>query len=127
MATLTLNAQIIAQLKYIAAERGIGVEELAEEALTQFLRDEARRTLQLEAGAFRAMHADLLDKYPNEYVAIHQGRVVDHDTNQLALFKRLDEQYPGIPILVTQVTPESKSTTLVDIEGVDLDLQPPNW
>ncbi len=59
-----------------------------------------------ELDAFRVMHADLLAKYPNEYVAIHQGQLIDHDTDQLALFLRIDEQYPDVPVLIKQVSPE---------------------
>ncbi len=76
------------------------------QAIRQFLRAEARRIMQQETDAFRAMHADLLAKYPNEYVAVHQGQLVDHDSDQLALFMRIDKQYPDIPVLITQVLPE---------------------
>jgi hypothetical protein len=106
MAELVVSAGTIAQLKRVADERGTTAEELAEQAIRQFLRDEKRRLMQQESAAFQAMHAELLVKYPGEYVAIHQGQMVDHDPDQLTLFTRIEAQYPDVPVLIRQVLPE---------------------
>ncbi len=62
--------------------------------------------MQHESDAFRHMHADLLARYPNEYVAIHQGQLVDHDADQLALLARIEDRYPDVPVLIRQVLAE---------------------
>ena len=74
----------------------------------KFLRDETRRMILRESRAFRSMHAELLSRYPGQYVAVYQGRVVDHDADQLALFLRVDEGYPHAPLLIKQILPEPK-------------------
>jgi hypothetical protein len=63
-----------------------------------------------EVAAFEALHATLWQQYPHQYVAIYQGAVLDHDVNELALVERLDEQYPGLVILVRQVLPDLPQT-----------------
>ncbi len=45
--------------------------------------------MQRETQAFIRMHADLLGKYPGDYVAIYQGKLIDHDHDQLALYQRV--------------------------------------
>jgi hypothetical protein len=114
MAELTVSVETITQLKEIADKRGTSAEELAEQAIRQFLRNETQRMIQRESKAFRAMHAELLAKYPRQYVAVYQGQVVDHDADQLALFLRVDEQYPQAPLLIKQVlsNPEEVYTFL---------------
>ncbi len=106
MTELAVSTGTISRLRKVAHEKGTTAEELAEQAIRQFLRAEARRIMQQETDAFRAMHAGLLAKYPNEYIAVHQGQLVDHDPDQLALFMRIDKQYPDIPVLITPVLPE---------------------
>jgi hypothetical protein len=106
MVALAVDEGTISQLKKAADEKGTTVEELAEQAIHQFLRDEARRIIRKEADAFRNLHPELMVKYPGEYVAIYQGQVIDHDTDQLALFLRIDEQFPHTPVLIQQVLPE---------------------
>lgn len=39
--------------------------------------------------------AELRRKYQRQYVAIFGGELVDHDTDQVALFLRMRQQYPG--------------------------------
>jgi len=106
MAELVVSVETATQLRKMADETGRTAEELAEQAIRQFLRDESRRAMQRESDAFRAMHPDLLLHYPNEYVAIFQQKIVDHDVDQLNLFKRIEQQYPDIPVLIKQVLPE---------------------
>ncbi len=69
--------------------------------------------MQHEVDAFRAMRIDLLAKYANQYVAIYQGRVIDHDSDQLDLFLRIDKQYPDDPVLIRQVRSEVETVYTV--------------
>ncbi len=59
-----------------------------------------------EMNAFRHLHAELWAKFPYEYVAIYQGRVIDHDSNKLSLWERLEQSYRHEIVLMRQVTPE---------------------
>ncbi len=63
-----------------------------------------REAMLQEQTAYQTMLPQLLAQYKNEFVAIYQGKVVDHDTNKIALVVRLDESYPDAVVLVQQVT-----------------------
>lgn len=63
-----------------------------------------RETMLQEQAAYQTMLPQLLAQYKNEFVAIHQGKIVDHDANKIALIIRLDESHPDEVVLVQQVT-----------------------
>ncbi len=95
MAELVVSAETFAQFTKVAIEKKSTVEALAEQVIHQFLQNEAEQKMQKEIKAFGAMHAELLRRYANQYVAIYQGQVVDHDPEQLPLFLRVDQLYPA--------------------------------
>lgn len=103
MMTVTIRDQVARQLTKVANEQDLLPEQLVEKAIRELLRAEADRILAREMDAFRHLHPILLQQYPKQYVGIHQGQLVDHDLDQLALYLRLDEQYPDEVILIKQV------------------------
>lgn len=104
--TVTLREPVASRLESAASAHGTSPESLVETVLLAYLDEEANRKIDREAEAYRAMHADLLNTHPGEYVALHQGQLVDHDQDQLALYLRVKAQYPKIPVLIRQVRPE---------------------
>jgi hypothetical protein len=90
---LVVSTGIMTKLSTMAKEEGTTPQDLAETAIRRFLRYEARRRIQSEENAFRAMHAGLRAAYSDQYVAVYRGQVVDHDPDQLALFRRVEERY----------------------------------
>jgi hypothetical protein len=46
----------------------------------------------------------LLDQYEGEYVAIHQGHVVDHDTDKIKLGLRVYQRFGYRPIYAQLVS-----------------------
>ena len=105
-AGLAVSAGTMTKLRTIAKEEGTTPQELAEKAIRRFLRQEARRRIHREEDAYRAMHAELRSKYPDQYVAVFGGQVIDHDPDQLTLFRRVDERYPDALVLIRQVASE---------------------
>ncbi|MEZ4710265.1 MAG: DUF5678 domain-containing protein [Caldilineaceae bacterium] len=59
-----------------------------------------------EITAFRELHPALLKKYPNQYVAIYQGKLVDHDANKIALLDRIEKTYSTDFVLVRSIYKE---------------------
>ncbi|MGH9855631.1 MAG: DUF5678 domain-containing protein [Blastocatellia bacterium] len=57
-----------------------------------------------EKKAFWALRGQLLDQYEGQYVAIHHGRVVDHDTDKLKLGLRVYRRFGYQPIYVQLVS-----------------------
>lgn len=103
--TVTIRDQVARQLTKVANEQALSPEALVEKAIRELLRVEADRILAREMEAFRVLHPVLLQQYPKQYVGIRQGQLIDHDADQLALYLRLDEQYPDEVILLKQVCP----------------------
>lgn len=116
---LAVSAGTVTQLRTIAKEEGTTPQALAEKAIRRFLRYEARRRIQREEDTFRAMHAELRSSYPDHYVAICCGQVIDHDLDQLALFRRVEERYPDTPVLIRQVAPEVEEVYVFRSPRVD--------
>jgi hypothetical protein len=106
MTGLAVSEKTMARLNKIADDKGISTRQLAEQAIRQFLRDEVRQILQRETEAFRSLYPELLEKYSDQFVAIYQGRIIDWDKDQFALFLRVDQKYPDTPVLIKQVLPE---------------------
>ena len=66
-----------------------------------------RQAMEQEVAAFERLHPTLWKQYPHQYVALHQGKVIDHDPKQLALIERIDQAYPQTAvILIRQLQPQ---------------------
>ncbi len=104
MTTVALRPNLIDQLKNEAARRKTSVEVLANDWLEEQLWEAKRKKINEEAERFRAQHAQLLEKHAGEYVAMHDGVVIDHDTDLVTLHNRIRKQYGDEPILMSPVT-----------------------
>jgi hypothetical protein len=59
-----------------------------------------------EESTFEELHSELLSQYPNQYAAIYQQELVDHDADELILAERVDSRYPGEIVLIRQIRAE---------------------
>lgn len=108
--TLTLPDNIYRQVEYMAQTTNQPVADVLAETIRQAFPplhvNKNRAKMQQEVAAFEASHADLRQEYANQFVAFRQGIVIDHDTDELALVKRIEAQYPDEVILIRQVLPQ---------------------
>jgi hypothetical protein len=88
MTSVAISDETASKLQNMASGESVSAEALADRAIRQFLHSESRRLMQREAEAFQRMHAQLLEQYANEYVAIYQEKLIDHDEDQAALLNR---------------------------------------
>jgi hypothetical protein len=75
-----------------------------EKAFPTFPVHPQRAAMQREVEAFEAMHAKLWQHYPRQYIALRNGRVIDHDLGEVALLGRIDAAYPDQVVLIRQVS-----------------------
>ena len=68
--------------------------------------NEERAAMLREVAVYEAMHAELWQQYPNKYIAMYQGQVIDHDDDKIALAIRIEEECPNQVVLIRQVQPE---------------------
>ncbi len=73
---------------------------------SQIVDDKEQSAVDREEAAWRRLHPSLLEKYPGQYVAIHGGELVDHDTDQVELFLRVKSHYPDEFVWIASVRPE---------------------
>ncbi|MCE7982580.1 MAG: hypothetical protein DYG89_15455 [Caldilinea sp. CFX5] len=92
-----------------ATRRGVG-EVLQEMFIRSFppMYDggEEADAMEHEIAAYEAMHAELWAKYPDQFVAIYAGQVIDVDADEWQLLARLEVSHPDDVVLVRQVKPE---------------------
>jgi hypothetical protein len=107
---ISISQTLYRRVRELARRRKRPVDDVLEAAITLAeaallpAADEEAAMAQEEA-AYRAMHAELMAQYAGKYVAIHQGRLIDQDRDELALLRRLDAQYPDDVVLMKQVRP----------------------
>jgi hypothetical protein len=106
MSTITLSPQLMDELKQVATEQAVEAEELLEDAVRAYLRQIEREKIKAEAEAFRRMHPLLVKEHLGQYVAVHNGQLIDYDEDFQALHNRIRQQYGRRPVLLRQVTRE---------------------
>ena len=116
-----LDEKTAHDLAQLARARAVEPSTLAGEAIRAYLRSEAQRAMEQEAEAFRRLHSDLLAAISGEYAAIYGGQLVDHDSDQLVLFQRIETRFPGRPVLIRQVRPEVEQTIMVRSPRIEYD------
>ena len=69
---------------------------------------EHRSIMEQNVAAYRSIHSELVDRYLGQYVAICDGKLVDHDPDPLLLLERIRRNYPNQVVLRRKVerTPE---------------------
>jgi hypothetical protein len=67
------------------------------------IRQARRAKIDQEFEAYQAMHAKLRETLLGKHVAIHDGQLIDSDSDAMTLVHRVRQQYGHIPILFTQV------------------------
>ena len=63
-----------------------------------------RPLMEREQEAYRTMLPKLLDQYESQYVAIHNGEVIDYDPDKIALVGRIHHSLPDAVVLIKKVT-----------------------
>ena len=95
---------LIKRIRYLAQETNYNTTQLVETAVQAYLDQMERAKIHRETEAFWAMQADLVARYPGEYVAVHQGQVVDHDPDVTRLENRVTERWGVAAVLIAPVT-----------------------
>jgi len=103
---ITLQADLTEDLESLAVRQRVPPEKIIAIALRRYMRQVQEQKIQEEAEAFRAMHAELSKRYLGQVVAIHEGQVVDHDEDFVALHRRVRARFGHVAVLLRRVGPE---------------------
>ncbi len=112
-ATIQLDASLVAQLQQAADWKGISLEEAAHEAARDYFYQYSCEKVEKEQAVSERIRPSLLKKYRGQYVAVHNGEVVEHAPDLRALRSKVFAHYGHMPILHTQVTDEPERDIVV--------------
>ena len=111
--TLNLPDPVYQQAQKIAQTTQRDVDEVLTEALARtfqpFPINENRPAMLREVEAYKAMHPQLVKHYLGQYVAVHQGQVVDHDADPIVLLTRVKVEYLNQVVLRRKVEEQSET------------------
>lgn len=103
MSAFTLGVALETKLAQLARAFGEAPEKIVEEAVAEHLDELNQRKLDLEIAAWEQRFPELRAQYANQFVALHQGEVVDADSEFEPLFLRVQERFGELAILIRQV------------------------
>jgi predicted transcriptional regulator len=104
METIELRPDLREQVEEAARLESRSVQEIVNEALAEYLQTQDRAVIDREQKAFERMHAELLASHRDQWVAIHDGKLVDSAENISTLNARVRKNFGRKPILMTPVT-----------------------
>lgn len=104
MTVVDLNPRLFEQVRWIARWQKVSTDELTSRALSSYLDRLEWEKLQSEMEAFQAQFPALRARYPDQYVALHEGQVIDHDPDLRALHGRVYARMGSVPVLLQKVT-----------------------
>lgn len=71
------------------------------EVASQTAHHERRAKIHSEALAWRATPEETRSAYGDVFVAVHGGKVIDHDPDRLILYRRVRQKMGDVPVLIT--------------------------
>jgi ferric iron reductase protein FhuF len=104
MTAIDLSPRLLEQVQSMARWQHVTADELAMRALSSYLDRLELEKLQSELDAFQAQLPVLLATYPDQYVAMHEGHVIDHDVDLRTLHSRVYTKVGLVPVLLQKAT-----------------------
>lgn len=104
MTTITLTPDLMKQIENLSGKEPADPQKFVAKAVQAYLNQMRREKIQGETEAFSAQYARLKEAYLGEYVAMHQGEVIDHDPDLRTLHLRVFERLGHTAVLLKQVT-----------------------
>jgi hypothetical protein len=97
--TLTIPDYVYRQAEAAArrADRPVAdlLTEVVVEAFPRVYVSPNRERMEQEERAYEQQRDAILARYEGKFVAVHGGKVVDHDVDETALVRRIQAQYPN--------------------------------
>ncbi|MBN2002883.1 MAG: hypothetical protein JXA21_05970 [Anaerolineae bacterium] len=114
MTPTLIEPQLYQRIEQIAREQSTTIGDILNSALQLYLWELDRRKIAEESAHYRQQHSQLRQEYLGDYIAMHQGIVVDHDKDFAQLRQRVRQRFPRVAVMMTLVTEEADSTLVRD-------------
>lgn len=103
MPTMTIEPALYQRMMQTANTQDVTLEDVLQEALQHYFWDLDRQKIRDEAKQYRQNHAQLKETFLGQFVALHEGQVVDHDTEFMPLYQRVRGKFAPVAVMITQV------------------------
>ena len=100
MTTLRVSNELAQAIQSQASTRGLAVEDFLRAVMRRENTLAARRKIEQEQAWWLSLPLGERAKYEGEFVAVHNRRLIDHDTDEIALHKRIRAKYGKTPVLI---------------------------
>ena len=112
MPTIALESNLYNRVKKAALEQKADIDDILNLAIRRYLWELDRHKISEETRIYRQRHAELKKQYLGQYIAMHEGQVVDHDNDFPTLRQRIRRRFEHTPVMITLVE-EAAEQTLV--------------
>jgi hypothetical protein len=103
MPTVAVEPELYRRVEEAALEQEASVSEVLAEAVRHYIWELDRRKISEESKIYHQRHAELKAQYLGQYIAMHNGQVVDHDTDFQTLRQRVRQRFERTPVMITLV------------------------
>lgn len=100
---LVLREDLGIQLLEDAAQSDTSIDQLLNQAVEEFLLNKQREKIDAEIAAYIELHPELWKTRAGQWVAVHDGQVVDADPDRVALYQRVRQRFGKTPVLIREV------------------------
>ena len=114
MTTLTIDKKnLVDAIEQAAQSQNLSADEVLDKAVAEYIDRWASQKLRSEQDAFAQLYPQLVEQHFGQYVAIHNGCLIDSDSNDRTLHLRLRQKYGQMPILLRKVTDDVNPPTFL--------------
>lgn len=103
MGTVVVKPELYKRVEEAAQEHKASVDEILTKAIERYLWELDRRKVSNESQVYRQQHTELKGQYLGKYIAMHDGQVVDHDSDFRVLRQRVQQRFGRTPVMITLV------------------------
>lgn len=109
MPTITVEPELYERIEAAAEENQADTEQIAKEAFKLYFWEQNRRKISRESSEYRKQHSEIKKRYLGQFIAMHQGQIVDHDSDFQPLFERIRASFGNTAVMIKKVEEEPET------------------
>ncbi len=103
MQNVAIEQGLYKRVEEVAQEENASIGDLFSQAIRQYLWDLERKKISKETSIYHKRHEELKNQYLGQYIAMHNGQVVDHDQDFQIVRQRVRKRFGRTSIMITKV------------------------
>lgn len=116
MPTITVAPEMYERIEAEADEKQADTEQIANDAFKLYFWEQNRKKISYESNEYQKQHSEIKKEYFGQFIAMHQGQIVDHDADFQNLNERIRKRFGYTAVLITNV--EEEPYTILNRKGV---------